>query len=206
MSSMDPEKGRSRTLTTEELTSQLYNRWVNLQTQHETLRGEIDELSETIHQLNEDIFMYGSDHDRIFNRKRMQQGNRMNALYSLNEELRKVREGIALLESGQLSEKELRKLVEQDGEQVLSKKKRAIQKERRFLEQQGLNPDEPSPLGLDDSSRLDYSSQPNHLTTGRHARKVQNPDPFDPAGDFFYRTADTHGGKVGHGKQRYKRR
>lgn len=74
-------------------------------------------------------------------------------------------------------------------------------KERKFLEQQGLDSDEsPSPLDID------YSSQPMHLTTGRHARKVQNVDPYDPEGDFFFRTSDTHGGKVGHGKQRYKRR
>lgn len=102
---MDIDKDPSRALPSSELASQLYDRWVDLQTQYEALREEIDKLSETIHQLNEDIFLYGSSHDRIFNRKRMQQGNRMNALYLLNEELRKVREGIALLESGQLSEK-----------------------------------------------------------------------------------------------------
>jgi hypothetical protein len=43
--------------------------------------------------------------------------------------------------------------------------------------------------------------EPNRLTTGRRATGVKNAgSSLDAEGEFFYRTADTHGGKVGYGK------
>ena len=89
----------------------------------------------------------------------------------------------------------------------LSKKKIAIQREREFLNRAGISPDSTMPVDLSfiSGTSLGVMKNPTHITTGRHQRTVKNPDPMDPQGDFFYRTADTHGGKVGHGKKRYKR-
>lgn len=48
-------------------------------------------------------------------------------------------------------------------------------------------------------------NDPNRLTTGRHAKRVKgNISVTDAEGEFFHRTADTHGGKVDYGKKKEK--
>ena len=50
------------------------------------------------------------------------------------------------------------------------------------------------------------AQQVTHLTTGRHATGIKGSiNPADAEREFYYRTTDTHGGKVGHGKKRRKR-
>jgi hypothetical protein len=74
---------------------------------------------------------------------------------------------------------------------VLSKKKRALLEEKKKLLADGID-EYLAPL---------ESGVGTHLSTGRHAKKVTvGNNTMDPAGDFFNKTADTHGGKVAYGK------
>jgi hypothetical protein len=73
----------------------------------------------------------------------------------------------------------------------LSKKKRALLEEKKKLLAEGID-DYLAPLG---------NGVGTHLSTGRHAKRVTvGNNTMDPAGDFFAKTADTHGGKVAYGK------
>jgi len=100
------------------------------------------------------------------------------------------------LDAGQISQEELDKLIPQPQKQTpqLSKRKRRILEE---MQQLGLHPSEIA-WGM----YGEFGSNPTRLTTGRHQTGIKaNFDPMFGASEFFYRTADTHGGKVAHGKK-----
>lgn len=125
--------------------------------------------------------------------------------------VREVEAAIELAQTGRLSEAEYHRLVDNPSDQpALSKRKQAIKREEEFLKKVGIiddtNTDSSYLPGFSDSLITDKTN-PTRLTTGRHAKNIKtNADSYSAVDEFFYRTADTHGGKVGHGKQRYKKR
>ena len=99
------------------------------------------------------------------------------------------------LEAGIIDEEVIQKLVPQTQETGhISKKKRRILEEKERL---GIDPRE---IAWD--MYREFGSNQTRLTTGRHRKQVKGSfDPTSAADEFFYRTADTHGGKVSHGKK-----
>lgn len=86
---------------------------------------------------------------------------------------------------------------EEDSEQrKISKRKAAILREKQRM---GVDP-----INIIGDMYAEFGKETMHLTTGRHARKIKNlgtMDPLSAAHEFYYRTTDTHGGKVSHGKK-----
>ncbi|MEK7117898.1 MAG: hypothetical protein AAB861_03955 [Patescibacteria group bacterium] len=81
-------------------------------------------------------------------------------------------------------------------EKVVSKRKQRILEEKKRF---GLDP-----RSIMDNMYAEFGMEKMHLTTGRHATGVKNlgsVDPLTAAAEFYYRTTDTHGGKVAYGKR-----
>lgn len=148
----------------------------------------------------------------VLNKREKEYWNLQETINATSEQIKKIEESLMLMESGKLSESELKQLIdslmpstlEGEEETKLSKKKRAILRDQEFNEKH-------KQQGVTDDFNFDYYAKtahnPNHLTTGRHLNKVKNLGSVsveDAEATFFYYTADTHGGKVGHGKERYK--
>ncbi|MDP4000949.1 MAG: hypothetical protein Q8P83_01805 [bacterium] len=105
------------------------------------------------------------------------------------------------LENGSVSAEEVERFLgPSQNQQKTSKRKQRIQEEREKL---GIDPRE---IMFDSygSFRVfgegDYSKDTQHLTTGRHARKIKNLPQGTQAGEaenaFYHATTDTHGAKV----------
>lgn len=98
------------------------------------------------------------------------------------------------LQSGNIDESKIKELIkglDTENKEHISKRKQRILEERARLGE--------------DIIDIDYGPggrpQVAHPTTGRNLKSVKmNMDSFSAAGEFFYRTADTHGGKVDAGK------
>jgi hypothetical protein len=95
--------------------------------------------------------------------------------------------------------KELNTLIKQptrEDQTKLSKRKQRILEEKQ---RSGIDPRE-----INYFIWREFGSDAMALTTGRHAKGVKNlgnVSPDQASNEFFYRTADTHGGKVDHGKK-----
>lgn len=129
---------------------------------------------------------------------------------SANEHIRKIEQSLHLLEAGKISENELQELIGRPQEQTeqqkqISKKRRAVIKQEDYRRHKSsyIDPDLPElPL-------MDPTFGPNQigLTTGRHLKKVKGQGELNSQNaesTFHFYTADTHGGKVKHGKQRFR--
>jgi predicted extracellular nuclease len=125
--------------------------------------------------------------------------------WEMKEEIDKIKQEEDKLEtmlinlsSGIADEEEIKSLIpaQNEEEKQLSKKKRRILEEKQRL---GTDPRE-----IINEMYGEFGSEKMHLTTGRHATGVKNlgnVDPLTAAAEFYYRTADTHGGKVDYGKR-----
>lgn len=82
-----------------------------------------------------------------------------------------------------------------EGEATVSKRKQRILEEKKRL---GFDPRE-----IMSDMYGEFGVEKMHLTTGRNLRRVNlgsGVSSLDAGGEFYYRTSDTHGGKVAHGK------
>lgn len=108
-----------------------------------------------------------------------------------------IQELLEKLASGSIDVKELQRFLikPEENKEELSKKKRRILEEKKRL---GIDPRE-----ILYDMYGEFGSEKMHLTTGRHLKRVKLGNAFleDAAGEFFYRTTDTHGGKVNYGKR-----
>lgn len=113
----------------------------------------------------------------------------------------KIVEALEALETGTIDEAAIRELVPPPAQETeqMSKRRKAMQAEQERL---GMSAAEIAwhkytTFGV----RPTYGTQPNRLTTGHNLSRVHGdfrPDEAEAA--FRLRTADTHGGKVQHGK------
>ena len=109
----------------------------------------------------------------------------------------KLEEVLINLSSGDINEEEIKSLIphQDEEERQLSKRKKKILEEKQRL---GIDP-----RSIMSEMYGEFGPEKMHLTTGRHAGEVKNLgniDPLTAATEFYYRTTDTHGGKVGYGK------
>lgn len=131
-----------------------------------------------------------------------------------------LEEGLEKLQKGSLTYNDLDFFglsLSEESEGKLSKKKAAIRKDeeryRKILKERGVSEED---LQLDpifyslsgDIGPTHVPGGPNEtrLTTGRNLRKIKSTanlqfNPFNAESEFYHRTADSHGGKVGHGKK-----
>ncbi len=117
---------------------------------------------------------------------------------SIQEEENKIEEALVELGGGVLDEEKVASLLPEqtDEEKKISKRKKAILEEKRRL---GIDP-------RDIMSEMygELGREKMRLTTGRHDKGVKNLgsiDPLSAAAEFYYRTTDSHGGKVDYGKR-----
>jgi len=106
-----------------------------------------------------------------------------------------IETGLLQLSDGSLDKRSLGKILPpQKSGPMLSKRKRRILEERERLAK--LNKEH----FITDVAGVSIP-ETRHLNTGRHATGIKgNFDTLGAADEFFYRTTDTHGGKVGYGK------
>jgi len=110
-------------------------------------------------------------------------------------------EALRGLENGTVDENRLRKIAPPPPEETtqLSKRKQKILEERMRLG------DDPREISWDiyrEFGSREFGSNPTRLTTGRHQKRISGSfHPVTAEDVFYFRTADTHGGKVGHGKK-----
>lgn len=110
----------------------------------------------------------------------------------------KLEDVILRLTANSITENEITHMLpEQNEEQrALSKRKKRILEEKQRL---GIDP-----RGVMNEMYGEFGSEKMHLTTGRHVHAVKNLGSVDPlfaAAEFYYRTTDSHGGKVDYGKK-----
>lgn len=144
----------------------------------------------------------------------------MKQLDEVKKEEQALEDALVEVGSGTVLEEKLMELLDipkKQTEEKLSKKKR---KEREFYERLMNDPRmrDAIDLGIVPPLRRSrwrgfggYSEAPQttHLTTGRHATDVKNLGTVTPEQaeeEFYYKTADTHGGKVDYGKKTRKKR
>lgn len=125
-------------------------------------------------------------------------------IQNLNDEVDKITKALNDFEAGAISEDRLRELLPQEEKveesEKLSKRKQAIKKERERLEHMGIDPREVEYEY--EMHTINFGADSYRFTTGRHQKRIHgNIDPFSATGEFFYRTTDTHGGKVSSGKR-----
>lgn len=109
-----------------------------------------------------------------------------------------IEETLQGLEEGTISEERLMEIVPspEDEEEQLSKRKQKILEERERLVKLGHDPSE-----IEWDLYAEFGSDPTRLATGRNRRRIKGSfHPATAAGEFFFQTTDTHGGKVKHGK------
>ena len=112
---------------------------------------------------------------------------------------------LVALEEGTIAEAKLQEIAppkEKETDHV-SKRRRRMLEENERLKGLGIDPTEIAwdlyqEFGFDVPRELAIPQ----LTTGRHRTGIRgNFDPESASQEFFHATADTHGGKVGHGKR-----
>lgn len=119
-----------------------------------------------------------------------------------------IQEALLELESGTIDRAKLAPLLphgEQD-QRSISRRKQHILKER--ARQQNATPDPLSghsfPGNVEHDVRGGYGANAGDVTTGRHRKRLNETlDPSSAADEFYWATADTHGGKVEYGKTRH---
>ncbi len=133
--------------------------------------------------------------------KREERAEDEKVYWQLQAELRKLQEDenrlqqyLEDLERGVVDDELIKGFLSQvresQDETRISKRKKRILEER---ERSGVDP-----RNVD--SELGLGANPSSLSTGRHLKRVKTGGHDDPVGAFYYYTTDTHGGKVGHGK------
>ena len=117
-------------------------------------------------------------------------------LQDIGDKEEEITQALLGLDEGLIDEEALQRLAPpvQETEQTSKRKKRIMEEKQRL----GIDPREAA-WDID----VEFCSNPTKLTTGRSQTRVTgNIDSFVAEGEFFYRTADTHGGKVQNGKRR----
>ncbi len=108
-----------------------------------------------------------------------------------------VQQALQQIEEGTINESALKSIappIQKKTEQLSKRKARILEEQQRI----GLDSRE---IAYDMYAEFGY--QPTtHLTTGRHQKRIKgNLNSLTAGNEFFHRTADTHGGKVNHGKK-----
>jgi hypothetical protein len=119
----------------------------------------------------------------------------------LEEEISKILSTLSDFSEGKVNETKLREMLPQEEKDLekLSKRKKAIIKEEDRLKEMGIDSREVA----FEKHITSFGADSYRFTTGRHQKKVHGDlDVYSAADDFFYRSTDTHGGKVDHGKGR----
>lgn len=174
------------------------------------LWDEAEHLEETRNALLErQKLLYGKLNDsanpiKDFDLRRKMEDEYWNISKSLEAVAQKENQIQSLLEQlnkGNIEESKLKGLFPYEDQ---TEKDRITKNKAHRLEQlRAIREGNTGDFGYDDVPRRSGGSylEPNRLTTGRHATGVKNVgSSLDAEGEFFYRTADTHGGKVDYGK------
>ena len=182
----------------------------SLKTTYEPLLWQkAEELSELRTQLKEhqqDVFQKTSEmksrplnlHEQdVLNEKETEFWRIEGKLQEIAKLENQVQQALQQLEEGTISESILQSITPPTPKKTEQLSKR---KARILEEQQGIGLD-PREIAYD--MYAEFGRQPTtHLTTGRHQKHIKgNMDSLTAGGEFFHYTADTHGGKVDHGKK-----
>ena len=112
-----------------------------------------------------------------------------------------IENALLRLDGDDISEEELLRILPQesgDSTKISKRKQRILEEEERLASV--VKSDLFDGMGIPIQSA--FGSERTRLTTGRHQKSITGSlDPLSAEGEFFYRTADTHGGKVSHGKK-----
>ncbi|MEK7520246.1 MAG: hypothetical protein AAB581_03345 [Patescibacteria group bacterium] len=123
------------------------------------------------------------------------------------QEEEEIQKKLESLENGSMSfevKHELTQALQENDS--LSKRKQRIQEERdRILEEMKRTGEysehEPGKALKIATQLARQGGKQGPLTTGRHASHIKNVDTSSAEGEFYFHSADTHGGKVGYGKR-----
>lgn len=115
----------------------------------------------------------------------------------IQSEENKLENALIDLSSGVVNKEAIESLIpaQNEEERHISKRKKRILEEKKRL---GIDPRQ-----IMNEMYGEFGPEKMHLTSGRHATGVKNlgsVDPLTAAAEFYYRTTDTHGGKVDYGK------
>lgn len=128
------------------------------------------------------------------------------SLQAVQDKESEIQNSLLRITEGSISESELNSFFPPEKEEVkLSKRKARMLEELQAIKKgaSGIifnNSGFGYTLGYWESAGS--FAEPNRLTTGRHAKRLKGSFSTDSAaGEFFDRTADTHGGKVNYGKE-----
>lgn len=115
-------------------------------------------------------------------------------LKSLEADENRLQRYLEDLDNGVVDEELFRAFLDQvqesqDATRLSGRKKHILEEKERLGE---------DPRNID--AEIGFGASPHSLTTGRGLKRVKTGGQDDPVSAFYYYTADTHGGKVDHGK------
>lgn len=189
-------QSHNRLENTKELEDALWARAEEFSTVRQALEAKAKELEEIFE--HEPIESLNLHETQVRAEEEREYWETKSEINKIKEEENKLEQALVDLGAGVANIEEIKYLipVQDEEENKLSKRKRAILEEKKRL---GIDPRQ-----IMSEMYGEFGTEKMRLTTGRHVKTVKNLGTVDPlfaASEFYYRTTDSHGGKVDYGKR-----